>query len=124
VTGAIEVRFPSGCVEHIEDPEVITFKDIIGQEQPSRPCGMRTGGSSSARDDLRRAAGCGKATTARALGRCSFATIRRKIRRVAGAHRATFSNRTGHPDFHVITKELIRYHDKTGKSKGIDLSIT
>jgi DNA polymerase-3 subunit delta' len=28
-----------------------------------------------------------------------------------------------HPDFHVITKELIRYHDKTGKSKGIDLSI-
>src|SRR5205085_3602337 len=28
-----------------------------------------------------------------------------------------------HPDFHVVTKELIRYHDKTGKSKGIDLSI-
>ena len=28
-----------------------------------------------------------------------------------------------HPDYHVITKELIRYHDKTGKSKGIDLSI-
>jgi DNA polymerase-3 subunit delta' len=29
----------------------------------------------------------------------------------------------GHPDYHVITKELIRCHDKTGKSKGIDLSI-
>jgi DNA polymerase-3 subunit delta' len=28
-----------------------------------------------------------------------------------------------HPDYHIITKELIRYHDKTGKSKGIDLSI-
>jgi DNA polymerase-3 subunit delta' len=28
-----------------------------------------------------------------------------------------------HPDYHVITKELIRYHDKTGKSKGIDLSV-
>ena len=28
-----------------------------------------------------------------------------------------------HPDFHVITRELIRYHDKTGKIKGIDLSI-
>lgn len=28
-----------------------------------------------------------------------------------------------HPDFHVITRDLIRYHDKTGKSKGIDLSI-
>ena len=28
-----------------------------------------------------------------------------------------------HPDLHVITKELIRYHDKTGKSKGTTLSI-
>jgi DNA polymerase-3 subunit delta' len=28
-----------------------------------------------------------------------------------------------HPDYHIITKELIRYHDRTGKSKGIDLSI-
>ncbi len=28
-----------------------------------------------------------------------------------------------HPDLHIITKELIRYHDKTGKSKGTTLSI-
>ena len=28
-----------------------------------------------------------------------------------------------HPDLHVITKELIRYHDRTGKSKGTTLSI-
>jgi DNA polymerase III, delta subunit len=28
-----------------------------------------------------------------------------------------------HPDLHLITKELIRYHDKTGKSKGTTLSI-
>jgi DNA polymerase-3 subunit delta' len=28
-----------------------------------------------------------------------------------------------HPDYHVVYKELIRYHDKTGTSKGIDLSI-
>ncbi len=28
-----------------------------------------------------------------------------------------------HPDFHVVTKELVRFYDKTGKSKGIDLSI-
>ncbi len=28
-----------------------------------------------------------------------------------------------HPDLHVITKELIRYHDKTGKSKGTTLGI-
>lgn len=28
-----------------------------------------------------------------------------------------------HPDLHIITKELIRYHDKTGKSKGTTMSI-
>jgi hypothetical protein len=28
-----------------------------------------------------------------------------------------------HPDYHVITRELIRYHDKTGKSKAVALSI-
>jgi DNA polymerase III delta prime subunit len=28
-----------------------------------------------------------------------------------------------HPDYHVVTKELIRFHDKSGTSKGIDLSI-
>jgi DNA polymerase III delta' subunit len=28
-----------------------------------------------------------------------------------------------HPDLHVITKELIRFHDKTGKSKAVNLSI-
>jgi DNA polymerase III delta prime subunit len=28
-----------------------------------------------------------------------------------------------HPDLHIITKELIRYHDRTGKSKGTTLSI-
>ncbi|HLL89709.1 MAG TPA: hypothetical protein VK324_10415, partial [Tepidisphaeraceae bacterium] len=28
-----------------------------------------------------------------------------------------------HPDYHVVTKELIRYHDKSGTSKGTSLSI-
>lgn len=28
-----------------------------------------------------------------------------------------------HPDYHVITKELIRYHDKSGESKAISLAI-
>jgi DNA polymerase-3 subunit delta' len=28
-----------------------------------------------------------------------------------------------HPDLHLVTKELIRFHDKTGKSKGTTLSI-
>jgi DNA polymerase-3 subunit delta' len=67
--------------------------------------------------------GVGKATTAGLLGQlflceqpagdepCGFCQSCRSF--LAG----------GHPDYHVITKELIRYHDKTGKSKGIDLSI-
>jgi len=29
----------------------------------------------------------------------------------------------GHPDMHIITRQLIRYHDKGGKSKGTTLSI-
>ena len=28
-----------------------------------------------------------------------------------------------HPDYHVVTRDLIRYHDKTGKSKGIALAL-
>jgi DNA polymerase III delta prime subunit len=32
-------------------------------------------------------------------------------------------NAGNHPDFHIITKELIRYHDSAGKSKGTNLSI-
>src|SRR5690606_28843975 len=28
-----------------------------------------------------------------------------------------------HPDYHVIVKELIRYYDKAGRSKGTTLSI-
>jgi DNA polymerase-3 subunit delta' len=103
---------------------VIRFSDIFGQDH--------------AIDTIRRAyaadrlphglifagpAGVGKATTTRTLaglflcenpggdvacGRCDSCRV----------HDAG-----NHPDYHVITKELIRYHDKTGKSKGIDLSI-
>jgi DNA polymerase III delta prime subunit len=41
-------------------------------------------------------------------------------RAIAGVGGTSTGN---HPDLHVITKELIRYHDKTGKSKGTTLSI-
>jgi DNA polymerase-3 subunit delta' len=67
--------------------------------------------------------GVGKATTAAALASL-FLCERPETERPCGtcdSCRAMAGN--AHPDNHVITKELIRYHDKTGKSKGIDLSI-
>jgi DNA polymerase-3 subunit delta' len=67
--------------------------------------------------------GVGKATTAAALAGwflCEKPTEDRPCGKCESCRAFT----TGmHPDYHIITKELIRYHDKTGKSKGIDLSI-
>ena len=81
-------------------------------------------------------AGVGKSTTARALAAwwlCENAgkPLAAKSRKSAApSHNACGScpscrlMDTGtHPDYHLITRQLIRYHDKTGKSKGIDLSI-
>jgi DNA polymerase III delta' subunit len=77
-------------------------------------------------------AGVGKATTARALGQV-FLCERPVVGlpgtgstgpRPCGACDSCRVFESGnHPDWHVVTKELIRFHDKTGKSKGIDLSI-
>ena len=67
--------------------------------------------------------GVGKATTARALAAlfvCEHPTESLPCGQCASCRVFSAGN---HPDYHVITKELIRYHDKTGKSKGIDLSI-
>ena len=36
------------------------------------------------------------------------------------AHRIRGGN---HPDYHVVTRQLIRHHDATGKSKAIDLTV-
>ncbi len=67
--------------------------------------------------------GVGKATTAAALGGL-FLCERPKADHPCGTCESCRIFAAGnHPDFHIITKELIRYHDKTGKSKGIDLSI-
>src|SRR5438270_10619086 len=67
--------------------------------------------------------GVGKATTASALA-ALFLCENPKDTNPCGACESCRVFAAGnHPDFHVITKELIRYHDKTGKSKGIDLSI-
>jgi DNA polymerase-3 subunit delta' len=67
--------------------------------------------------------GVGKATTAAALAKL-FLCERPKEDIPCGRCESCRVFAAGnHPDYHVITKELIRYHDKTGKSKGIELSI-
>ncbi|MGH7214596.1 MAG: hypothetical protein ACREIT_07525 [Tepidisphaeraceae bacterium] len=116
--------FFAGVNEH--GTSLTTFKDIFDQD--------------AAIDPLRRAylaerlphglifagaVGVGKATTARALA-ALFLCEKPKDAAPCGkcdACRLMSADPCSHPDYHVITKELIRYHDKTGKSKGIDLSI-
>jgi DNA polymerase-3 subunit delta' len=67
--------------------------------------------------------GVGKATTAAALAGW-FLCEKPKADSPCGKCESCRAFSSGmHPDYHIITKELIRYHDKTGKSKGIDLSI-
>lgn len=103
---------------------VTGFKDIFGQD--------------AALDILRRAyasdrlphgmvfagpAGVGKGTTAGALA-ALFLCEKPRGEAACGKCGSCQALESGnHPDYHVIIKELIRYYDKTGKSKGIDLSI-
>ncbi len=67
--------------------------------------------------------GVGKATTAAALGALFLCENPKNDQWCGKCESCRVMAAGNHPDFHVITKELIRYHDKTGKSKGIDLSI-
>jgi DNA polymerase-3 subunit delta' len=67
--------------------------------------------------------GVGKATAARALARLFLCERPAEDRSCGNCDSCRVLDAGNHPDFHVITKELIRYHDKTGKSKGISLSI-
>lgn len=103
---------------------MISFSDILGQDAAIEwihrafasdrlPHGLIFAGP----------AGVGKATTARALA-ALFLCERPKNAKPCGQCDSCRAFATdAHPDYHVITKELIRFHDKTGKSKGIDLSI-
>ena len=104
---------------------MITFHDIFGQDQAVEflqqayqadrlPHGMIFAGP----------VGVGKATTARALGQLFLCEKPKSDATPCGkCESCRVFDAGNHPDYHVITKELIRYHDKTGKSKGIDLSI-
>ena len=103
---------------------MLSFKDIFGQDAAigfvrsayvadRLPHGLIFSGP----------AGVGKSTTARALATlflCEAAKGDAPCTRCESCRGMASGN---HPDYHVITKELIRYHDQTGKSKGIDLSI-
>ena len=59
-------------------------------------------------------AGVGKRGTADALATAFLGNTPEVARRVAA---------NAHPDFHVITRQMVRLHDKTGKSKATTLSI-
>jgi DNA polymerase-3 subunit delta' len=67
--------------------------------------------------------GVGKATTARALAALMLCERPTGVKACGQCSACVAFEAGNHPDYHVVTKELIRYHDKTGKSKGIDLSI-
>ena len=103
---------------------MIGFKDIFGQEDAVEtirrayaadrlPHGMVFAGP----------AGVGKATAARALAALLLCEKPKSDVACVRCASCVAIEAGNHPDYHVITKELIRYHDKTGKSKGIDLSI-
>jgi DNA polymerase III delta' subunit len=68
-------------------------------------------------------AGVGKTTTARALAKLFLCEQPKNASACGKCDSCRLCDAGNHPDLHIVTKELIRYHDKTGKSKGIDLSI-
>ncbi len=67
--------------------------------------------------------GVGKATTAAALAALFLCPTPQGIKPCGTCESCRAFAAGSHPDHHVITRDLIRYHDKTGTSKGIDLSI-
>src|SRR6476620_9756347 len=67
--------------------------------------------------------GVGKATTARALATL-FLCEKPKGDKPCGKCESCRAMEAGsHPDCHVVTRMLIRFHDKTGTSKGLALAI-
>ena len=67
--------------------------------------------------------GVGKGTTAKALGAVFLCEKPKGVRACGSCDSCRLMEAGNHPDYHVVTKELIRYHDASGKSKAIDFSI-
>jgi DNA polymerase-3 subunit delta' len=68
-------------------------------------------------------AGVGKATVAAALATLFLCDRPAGDQPCGTCPSCVAMNSAAHPDYHRVYKELIRFHDKTGKSKGISLSI-
>jgi DNA polymerase III delta' subunit len=67
--------------------------------------------------------GVGKATTAAALARLWLCEKPHELKSCGKCPSCVAFDAGTHGDYHIITKEMIRFHDATGKSKGIELSI-
>ncbi|MEO6436365.1 MAG: DNA polymerase III subunit delta', partial [Tepidisphaeraceae bacterium] len=67
--------------------------------------------------------GVGKATAARGLATLFLCEKPKKTVPCGKCPSCTLLESGEHPDFRVIYRELIRYHDKSGTSKGTSLSI-
>src|SRR5690242_5859505 len=120
-------RCTSRCLlrSRLSSDSVTTFDDIFGQDaaieflqQAYRadrlPHGLIFAGP----------VGVGKATTARALGQLFLCEKPKSNAMPCGKCDSCRVFEAGnHPDYHVITKELIRVHDRAGTSKAVDLSI-
>jgi len=103
---------------------MITFQNIFGQEAAidwvisayladRLPHGLIFAGPT----------GVGKGTTAHALAALFLCEHPKSAAPCGKCPSCIVFEAGNHPDYHVVSKEHIRYHDKTGKSKGIDLSI-
>ena len=67
--------------------------------------------------------GVGKATTAKALAELFLCEKPHDDAPCGKCAACRVFEAGNHPDYHVITKELIRLHDKSGESKATELSI-
>jgi len=66
--------------------------------------------------------GVGKRTVALALASIFLCKDPSNPEQLAATTRHVYANT--HADFHLVTRDLARVHDKTGKSKAVDFSIT
>jgi DNA polymerase-3 subunit delta' len=68
-------------------------------------------------------AGVGKATTAAALAGVFLCKKPQGLEACNSCESCRAMSAGVHPDYHVITRELVRLHDKTGKSKATQISV-
>lgn len=103
---------------------MLKFDDIFGQD-----AAIETLTSAYSAERLPHAmifsglAGVGKFTTAKALAGLFLCEEPKGTSPCGKCESCKLMDSGGHPDFHRVYKELIRFHDKTGKSKGTSISI-